>query len=1276
MTRLPFFKNRRLLTLLLIVFILVFSGIAVFLAITINSRNVNPDETSASECIDYSMNPENYNCNGYCDSTSCPFAFCCTPDMDCRPEAQCPETKCTIIDRGTKCGQDAGCPEGKGKQFRTKQCEGKPDEDISDKDCTSKQYCEPPKMIKCKEYDNNDPSNGCPSTLPTKKCAKYCLKCPNPDGTGGEGCIDTCSECGATSAPTGIPNPTINPPDTSNWPSGATCRYEAGGGKCAKSEFKAGSCNPGDGQMCFCRNEIVTLRDPRDGKEYRYGTVVLGPLTCGAECNSESKSIGGYFYDTSCKNPYKCPNKTTTRPTPTPPPQPTCTNECIKDTNIWVTYCTLQDGTKQEILRTTGSYCGEMTCPETTKCEGTDLVTRDCRGKEKPGTRIELFKDCLPPEERKTGSCRSLTVSYSGSDKSATSDNPSLGTPVTIDSLPGAGQQISFSSTGKDSSVVSIYWMRPYYKYPPNNNIDIVGTIEHTCSFYVFDPRGSQNGSFTMPSGFPNNVKRNDDFGRPKCENYPVDYTKADGVIFGVNYLPPNTSFNDALWCRNTGPNPNQGSTFLGSVPQGTKCDNPCVVLAKQERVGTCTSLTVSYSGKTATSNNPSLGTPVTIDSLPAAGEPISFNSSGNDSSVLSIYWMRPYIKDQNNPINQLGTKKHTCSFYVFDPRDSQDGRTFTMPSDFPNKVKRNDNYGKKQGCDNDEYAVNYNLADGVIFGVNYLPANTPYDDALRCRNIGPNPNQGSVFRGSNPQNQACNNPCVIMASRVSPSTCTGISITNTRNNASCTPSNPQNCQVRQGDTLTATISGSGNVQGYSLSTIANPGNTQQNRNIQQSPTFTNITVPNNVTLKSFELVGFTSNGDTEVTSNSCRVKFDFNIDTGIQKTINTTGSTGLGSNNVVTTGSVVEYDVTVTNNGSSVLQNVIVYDRIIQIDNGTPNPTTTPFGNILSASNLSRTNGTLSQPNPVTPKQGYPSNQVPFSGTPVPGGTFTSAQGIKLVTWNTITTFHPSETYTGKVKVEIASYTQNPVLRNIVCVVVDSNNNGQPDNGELERCAYQDVNTSTPTFTITKTSSVSSLTPGNSLTYTLTLKNTSSNPLSLSGVTVTDTFDSRYISKVTITPQNGGSLSGNTITWDGTDLIAANNGNTQLAPNGTITLTIQVTFKSDFFSSSDTCEAIVDNSASASSTSPNFSTPPSIVQVTMNNPQCGATPTQKPVDKQPDTGISTPWYLPIGGLLILLTGIGTYLIGRKYASFTKRVSNNRSYSPIEELRRKIRKVR
>jgi uncharacterized repeat protein (TIGR01451 family) len=499
------------------------------------------------------------------------------------------------------------------------------------------------------------------------------------------------------------------------------------------------------------------------------------------------------------------------------------------------------------------------------------------------------------------------------------------------------------------------------------------------------------------------------------------------------------------------------------------------------------------------------------------------------------------------------------------------------------------------------------------------------------------------------------------------PSQCTGLTVTNTRTGTSCNSTNPANCQVRQGDTVNVSITGSGTVTGYSAQTVRNPGATVQNFTTQASSSFNGINVPATSTLTSFDIRGFTSNGiATTGGTGPCNIRFSFTNNPTVNKDINSGGSSGLTGNNVVTTGSVVEYDVSVANQGTSVLQNVLVYDRLIPIVNGVAS-SAAPFGNVLTATNLSRTTGTLSTPNPVTPLRGYTTNTVPFSGSTVTGGTYTNAQGIKLVLWNKITSFRPTEAYTGKVRVQIGDYTGNPVLRNYVCIVVDSNNNNQPDAGELTRCSYEDVNTSNPTFTVAKTASDTTVAPGGTVTYTLTLRNTSGSPLSLSDVTVTDTFDAAYVGRVTITPQNGGERAGNIITWTGSDLVAINNGGTTLAAGGTLAMTVQVQFNSDFFDEETVCTRLVDNSVVARSTTPDYTTPASPVQIAVNNELCETEPVPTSL---PGGGINTSLYLPIGSLAAVV--IGLFLL-RAFTPWKKLRNQLGSKDNVEELRNRIR---
>lgn len=681
----------------------------------------------------------------------------------------------------------------------------------------------------------------------------------------------------------------------------------------------------------------------------------------------------------------------------------------------------------------------------------------------------------------------------------------------------------------------------------------------------------------------------------------------------------------------------------------------------------------------------------LTVDSTTA--EKIASRYAFNDGTKFRVIKTQTAGANQANAYNdQLNPR--TITFKV--PSDLAGGTQVQFSSSNIFKIDANGKFvttcaGGNCLTDPDVNIISCGAGGGTFHRAVLSPPLDVYDSSSGTAVITQSPNSYTAMgvgvqkipNGASIQcieTNACHHNFVV--ANVPASACTGVTVTNTRTNATCNSTNPAACGLRQGDTINVAVAGSGNTTGYSMQTTANPGSTTQAFVTQASPTFSSIKIPTDRTLQTFDITGYTTNGATApVTSTACQIKFPFSTNPTVDKSINAAGSTGLSANNVVTTGSVVEYDVKVANEGTTLLQNVLVYDRLFNVVNGVVDVNAAPFGSIISAANLSRTPGTQSTPNPVTPKNGYPSNKIPFVGTPVAGGTFTDAQGIKLVNWNPITAFYPAEGYSAKVRVQIDTYSGTPVLRNFVCLTVDANGNGIPDvtdtngdgipdTGEITKCDYEDVNTSTPQFTITKTSSDSVATPGSNTTYTLVLKNTSASPLALSGVTVTDTFDSRYIGRVTVTPANGGQVTNNTIVWDGTDLIALNSGGAQLAAGASLTMTVQITYNANFFQPNDECVVIIDNSVVASSTSPNYTTPPSSVQISMNNPACA--PTGTPVTTLPPTGVVPPVYIPLGGIALVLVGFFAVRKLKWFRNGGTSVEASQS-DPISDLRRKVK---
>ncbi len=150
------------------------------------------------------------------------------------------------------------------------------------------------------------------------QCGTCTSQSANDPFTGKYTCTSSGWICARSTGVTSVVTPTPLPQSSWDLVPGADCRYEAGGGSCAKADFKGG-CNPGENQMCFCRNEITTITV--NGKNYRYGKREYGGLACGANCARHPE--GGVFSDTTCSNPYRCPTTMTptpSQPVPTTPP--------------------------------------------------------------------------------------------------------------------------------------------------------------------------------------------------------------------------------------------------------------------------------------------------------------------------------------------------------------------------------------------------------------------------------------------------------------------------------------------------------------------------------------------------------------------------------------------------------------------------------------------------------------------------------------------------------------------------------------------------------------------------------------------------------------------------------------------------------------------------------------------------------------------------------------------------------------------------------------------
>lgn len=683
----------------------------------------------------------------------------------------------------------------------------------------------------------------------------------------------------------------------------------------------------------------------------------------------------------------------------------------------------------------------------------------------------------------------------------------------------------------------------------------------------------------------------------------------------------------------------------IGRVPNHPRCI-PSTQL-------TCTSLTVELSGvNEAGQQIPGanrvfgtaslVGSDVVLPRNPVAGERVYFSATGNNTTSGN-YAFIPFMRSVNPTDNYI----NNCSYFYFstdtssgiDARvrartDSSRGgalywlvpangsRPVAVTGLGSNLTALQQTFDACQGA---------NFTGQVVFGFDFRNLSS---GARWCWNPLGITSAGILLTSDangNPTSDtwsgySCSNVCGIRTSstpitntptstttttQIQAPTCTNLSVTNTRTSETCSGSSSactafrQN--LRQGDTLTATVTGA-NSTGYLLQT--NPSYSGQSNNYQSANTFSNVVIPtNNSTTRfdSFNITARTSNGTTNVTSANCQLNFTFTVIPDIDKSIDSANSTNLSANNVVTTSSTVRYNIVVENDGTAVLRNLLVVDRLSAFNpanNGAAvNP---PYGDIINATDLTRTVGSLSNPSPVTPRIGR--NSSGTAVTPTPNGNSFTGQNVKSVEWNSINQLFPSERYTGNITVDIGSYTGTPTLRNTVCLYSDVNNNGIYDSGtDTEvRCDSVDVFTQEPTFTVNKSASDTELTIGENLTYTLTIRNTSANPLDLNNVTVTDTLDNTYINGVTVSNiSNGGTRTNNVINWSSANLIVANGGNANLAANGTFNLTFQMTIDTDFFAGSTACSAILNNNVFMSSSSPNFRYDAPPVSIAINRP-CG----------------------------------------------------------------------
>lgn len=429
-------------------------------------------------------------------------------------------------------------------------------------------------------------------------------------------------------------------------------------------------------------------------------------------------------------------------------------------------------------------------------------------------------------------------------------------------------------------------------------------------------------------------------------------------------------------------------------------------------------------------------------------------------------------------------------------------------------------------------------------------------------------------------------------------SQCTGITVTNTRNNASCTPTNPSQCQVRQGDVLNVQIQGTGNVQGYLLNQIyAKLDNTQSTVSMpKQSSSNFSFQVPTNTTYGAMRIAGYTTNNVQDNTSNDCQIAFTFSLSGTIEMAVDTAGSTNLNANGLVDSTSIVKFNTKIVNNGTAMYPNIILVAKVTSFDPTNGNPISPVNADIVQATNLTRSGGTISPQSTVSPAVIY--NESGGTIATNPGNNYTPSQSVKSVAWAKVNLVAPGEEFAGSYSIDIGNYSGTPGFKVKTCAYGSNDDNYDSSDTEL-RCLEMTLRTAAANYIIQKSVNKFTAGVGETLTYTLKIINTGSSNLDLSTMSVVDTISGIDMSKITVSNiSNSGTVTGNTINWTSANLVAANGGNNVLAPSGQITLTYNVIINNNFFTGSSQCTVRFSNQARATSQSLNIQETSELVNV------------------------------------------------------------------------------
>lgn len=630
------------------------------------------------------------------------------------------------------------------------------------------------------------------------------------------------------------------------------CRYQTGGEKCALSEFQG--CNPGPDTICVCSNNIIVNQE----QGLTYGNFALRPVSEYTECGIDTNICnnpnvpGETLPDGSrivrgiaavCHNPYaiKCP------PRQTPGPKRASVNLeviCVdgndRTGNFTITASVVRSSDGRGLAAQTYNNVRPSSSVQRYTISfdyfaDTDLPVRlnlDNSPTSNNGVYVSN-NTCAGLQLRDGGTCR---LEYSGCRIPTTPPPASTSIKVGARCMTEDGRNEIFKITG--------------IRYQASMNGQTQnGTTSNSLNSHTFNSTGNVN--VTLSSNL-DEIKR-----LPQLQRFTQ-----------LRQISPST-----ITISNGGE----------AIFDFTNCYIPIT--------GQCTSLRIEYTDTNDQQKNINVASVNSVniaDGLPKPGTQLRLISTGGDANTLfRTFWMKPINADPSQGCNFYLIRNGTVNTNI-NTSGNTTTATFTLPNNYLTELSRGDAGQDKVGqCNN-----KLDFRQGIMFGVNY---HADWVEGMRfCRNVSGRTDGGDtievycVNRDNSgnctgvqwrPLNQRCDNICVANARPAQTETprCTGLEITNLRNNNTCNASNPAACNVNRGDRLRVNIRYSGNPSEYIYEQAVTFYGTRvplSASNTSNSPSF-DLTVNNDNDLRTFRIRGDVRPGSNNQ-NNLCVVEFNF----------------------------------------------------------------------------------------------------------------------------------------------------------------------------------------------------------------------------------------------------------------------------------------------------------------------------------------------------------------------------------------------------------------